>query len=181
MDVAQLRHQNLFLLQVLTAGSLGLQAAGGECSPLLVHVAGRQEVESRGGVVHVQQGLLGVGQRQAILGGVVGGEGLVELWGWEGAEGAEVRANLRHVEVLWLVHVAVGGHHHCILKLLLFKAEDGAVSIKNIASLDHRLAVDFLHKPPLNVQLTCACTHQTELNSVNSVQQGISTSPQTSS
>ena len=32
-----------------------------------------------------------------------------------------------------------------------------------------------------NLQLTCACTHQRELNSVNTVQQGISTSPQTSS
>lgn len=118
-------------------------------------------------MVHIQQRLLSVGQRQAIFGGVVGSKGLVEFGGRERAEGAEVSANLRHVEVLWLVHVAVRGHDHCILKLLLLKAEDSTVSVKNIASMDHRLAVDFLHKAPLNVQLPCTWTQQALLGEMS--------------
>ena len=152
VDVAQLRHQDLLLLQVLASRPLGLQAAGGQRPPLLVHVAGRQQVEAGGGVVDVQQRLVGGGQCQAVLGGVVGGEGLVQLRGGEGAEGTEVHADLRHVEVLRLVDVAVGGHDHRVLKQFSLEAEGVAVAFEDVAALDNRLAVDLLHEAPLDVQ-----------------------------
>ena len=61
-----------------------------------------------GGVVHVQQRLVEVGQVQVVLGLVVLGERLV-LGRRELAEGRQVRVHVRHVEAVRLVEVTVAG------------------------------------------------------------------------
>ena len=123
MDVAELGDEDLLLLQVLPSGALRLSAAGGQGHALLVHVARGQQVQSGRRVVDVQQGLVGVGDAQAVLGGVVLVERLVQLRGREGTQRAEVVADFGHVEVLGLVYVPVGRHHDGIAEFLLLELE----------------------------------------------------------
>ncbi len=78
-------------------------------------------------MVDVEQGLLQVLHLEAVLGLVVLLEGGEPLGGEVGG-GVEVVADLRHVEVLRLVAVAVPGHHHRV-------GEEGAGELEARAGL----------------------------------------------